>query len=493
MEPSSENIELPLRWLLSQHSLDLKPVVDIPVTFRVIQPTELNDPTPFLQPQAVVLSVGIVWENHPEQFSDYVARLAAAGVAAIGFGTGLIFEQVPTQLIAAARDHHIALFEVPHDTAFLSITQAVHREITRRREAAQELLGVRQQNATMAAITGGIDALVEQASKDLHAAIAIVDNDDRVVASAPWGTVDATQAQEGHTLARIRHRMLRFGDRIHEFLTATAQPLTSYDRQYIKHVIGLADLLLQRPQALRHASSSLNSLAMAVLLGLDAQPQHLRRAFARIADHRGDIRPVVIHTDGGQAMRRLVDHLDAALAQDDRELCHLALDATTTLLFVRGSRTAQTVLPLLGTHRRNARIAIGTPQPWDTIDMHAVKSLVTTAKSLHVGEYLTPEQAPLQWTQHPDVHKALDHRAHTTFGRLAAEDAERGQDLAHTLDTFLHSGANATATAQALGVHRHTVRSRLERIEELCEVDLSNPVTRAELLIISVTREQITT
>jgi purine catabolism regulator len=37
-------------------------------------------------------------------------------------------------------------------------------------------------------------------------------------------------------------------------------------------------------------------------------------------------------------------------------------------------------------------------------------------------------------------------------------------------------------------VHRHTVRTRIARIAEACEVDLSDPVVRAELLLVAVTR-----
>ena len=46
--------------------------------------------------------------------------------------------------------------------------------------------------------------------------------------------------------------------------------------------------------------------------------------------------------------------------------------------------------------------------------------------------------------------------------------------------------ANLATAASELGVHRHTVRARLDKIEQLCGVDLNNPVTRAELLLLSL-------
>jgi purine catabolism regulator len=70
--------------------------------------------------------------------------------------------------------------------------------------------------------------------------------------------------------------------------------------------------------------------------------------------------------------------------------------------------------------------------------------------------------------------------------RLAEADAS-GAALTETLVSWLRSGSKA-ATAEELGVHRHTVHDRLRRIARLCEVDLGDPVARAELLLVAVTR-----
>lgn len=61
-----------------------------------------------------------------------------------------------------------------------------------------------------------------------------------------------------------------------------------------------------------------------------------------------------------------------------------------------------------------------------------------------------------------------------------ANDAERHQTLAHTLDVWLDSGSHVS-TAAILGVHEHTVRNRLRRVEEL----IDHPLTerRTELRV----------
>ncbi|WP_230471764.1 helix-turn-helix domain-containing protein [Corynebacterium fournieri] len=76
--------------------------------------------------------------------------------------------------------------------------------------------------------------------------------------------------------------------------------------------------------------------------------------------------------------------------------------------------------------------------------------------------------------------EALVAQRRELFGVLEAEDAARNTDYARTLSVFLQHGGQLAHTADALGVHRHTVRSRMARIQKLCGIDLSDPATFAE-------------
>lgn len=66
---------------------------------------------------------------------------------------------------------------------------------------------------------------------------------------------------------------------------------------------------------------------------------------------------------------------------------------------------------------------------------------------------------------------------------LADQDAQRGTDLVATLRAFLEHNGHWESAAAALGVHRHTLRNRVARAEELLEVDLGSAHVRAELLL----------
>ncbi|WP_280499610.1 helix-turn-helix domain-containing protein, partial [Nocardia farcinica] len=73
--------------------------------------------------------------------------------------------------------------------------------------------------------------------------------------------------------------------------------------------------------------------------------------------------------------------------------------------------------------------------------------------------------------------------ADTTIAPLAAHDRDHGTDLVASLRAFLEANGHWESAAHALGVHRHTLRSRIARIEALlgCRLDVAR--VRAELLL----------
>src|SRR5262249_40375658 len=65
--------------------------------------------------------------------------------------------------------------------------------------------------------------------------------------------------------------------------------------------------------------------------------------------------------------------------------------------------------------------------------------------------------------------------------RLADSDRTRDADLLHTLEVFLECDGNGVRAAERLIVHRHTLKYRLQRIEEICGLDLSDPLCKLNL------------
>ena len=73
--------------------------------------------------------------------------------------------------------------------------------------------------------------------------------------------------------------------------------------------------------------------------------------------------------------------------------------------------------------------------------------------------------------------------AESMLGRLHAYDRRHQTKLGATLDTYMANRCNVSVTAKAMHVHANTVGYRLRRIEELLEIDLSDPQAMLHLQV----------
>jgi len=68
-----------------------------------------------------------------------------------------------------------------------------------------------------------------------------------------------------------------------------------------------------------------------------------------------------------------------------------------------------------------------------------------------------------------------------TVAPLVAYDEQYETDLRVTVEAYLEENGNVTPTAERLFTHRHTVRYRLERVKELCGLDIFSTEGREKL------------
>lgn len=100
-----------------------------------------------------------------------------------------------------------------------------------------------------------------------------------------------------------------------------------------------------------------------------------------------------------------------------------------------------------------------------------------------------PESGPT--TYRPEMHAGVlqllhqspeaTRRARGLLAPLALHDERHHDELQHSLGVWLAHHGQTSAAATDLGVHRHTVRSRVSAAASLLQRDLDDPDTRAEL------------
>ena len=103
---------------------------DLDRVVRWVAVSEHADPTPWLDGGDLLLTTGMSITGDESQAAEYVDRLVAADVAALGFGVGLSHQSVPAALVAAAEAAGLPLLEVPQPIPFVALSKAVSRLLT---------------------------------------------------------------------------------------------------------------------------------------------------------------------------------------------------------------------------------------------------------------------------------------------------------------------------------------------------------------------------
>ena len=155
------------------------PDVDRAITW--VHVSELLDPTPFLTGGELLLTTGLAFGADTAWAADdgppgYVERLRSAGVVGLGFGTGLSHDEVPAELLAAARRWGLPVVEVPRQTPFIAISRAVSNAIAADEYAAVTKTFAAQQALTKAALApSGPDQLVRLLAQQVGGWVVLID------------------------------------------------------------------------------------------------------------------------------------------------------------------------------------------------------------------------------------------------------------------------------------------------------------------------------
>lgn len=216
---------------------------------------------------------------------------------------------------------------------------------------------------------------------------------------------------------------------------------------------------------------------MRIHLGITDEGDLYSGAADTPVDREGFTRPIVIAAQSPRGMQAVVAGFDREALKSDRLLHVLAVDETTFLMVVRPDVT---VRDALGDHRDRVRIAAGSLMLLSRLTQEHVNQLVARTRTLRPGDVVRTNDSGLPCLRDPTVAHALATRREEILGRLISYDDTHGTDYETTLAVFLRHGARLSEAADALGVHRHTVRTRMAKIEKLCEIDLENPAHFSE-------------
>ncbi len=443
--------------LLATESLELRLLGGDPrVPVRWVATSELDDPTAFLEGGELLLTTGL--RTPRTGWARWVERLVAAGVCGVGFGVGLSHASVPRTLVRAAADTGLALVEVPVPTPFIAVSRRL-ADLVRRSENEAEAAAARAQRDLAAAAAGpdGTGAVLRRTARVADGTAWLLDGRGGVVAASHASPPPAA-ALEG--LGRIRSQGARAawsdvtadgtltlratgGGGERWLLVASAPDVPRTVRSTLGTAAALLGLLADRP-ATGALTGALTGAVVELVVG-----GHLGLARRLAASGSVDLPdPVLVARFTGPAPHGVLSGDGWALAADDTPW--------------RGWSAG--------------RAGIGRPVP--------LTDAADGARSAELAFARTGPHRPVAHAGERSLPELVDPPTLAAWARLRLEPlgaAADGDELRTTARVFLeHHGARQPA-AEALGVHRNTLRQRLRRLEALLAISLDSPGDRAEL------------
>ncbi|MFE5912213.1 PucR family transcriptional regulator [Streptomyces wedmorensis] len=499
---------------LVQHSA-LKLVVragedrlDTPVRWAHV--SELADPVPYMEGGELLLTTALTLDAEDlEAMRRYVRRLLGAGVVGLGFAVGVNYEEIPPALLEAAREEHLPLLEVPRRTPFLAISKAVSAAISADQYRAVTAGFEAQRELTRAALAEGPEAVVARLAAHVDGWAALYDTSGTVVAVSPeWAarraarlTPDVERLRDrpapasavvGGTDDRVELQSLGTGRRVRGALAVgTGAPLGTAERYAVHSAIALLTLTTERSRSLQAAEQRLGSAILRMMLA--GQAEHARAVAGDVYGGLLDapFRVLVAEPAGGEAaaaeppLSVLAEALEAAAARAGEAV--LAVPEGERRLVVLAGDGGAVVAACEGYAEREAEdagVVVGLSAPAGPIAAATAYKQAEQALSVarRRGRALVEHEDLAAGSVLPlladDAVRAF---ADGMLRALRDHDATGRGDLVASLHAWLSRHGQWDAAAADLGVHRHTLRYRMRRVEEILGRSLDDPDVRMEL------------
>jgi purine catabolism regulator len=513
--------------------------LDMPV--RWVHISELVDPTPWLSGGELLLTTGLALTS-PKLQREYIATLADHGLAGLGLGTGFTHEKVPKALLDAARERDFPLFEVPYELPFIAVTEhAFTRLVNEQYALLQRSIAAQERLQRIVLSERGLDAIVGALATLIGGPALVFDGRGELQAMRTFRRdldpdVVAALAEE------VRERARRGDGR--GFVPGHPELAT---RGLALPVGGGDQPERALPQAWLVAAKDADGLAEIDRLILHQAVtvvalELLRRRVADSTERRlaGDVLSAVIagELEGGELARRLepfglggrVTALVLAPAERTApETCEAALTEALRAEAVSGlvAASGRFVVALLpgflddelfelservvaatgegigGRPLAGAGRAVVAGRARETyhearcaLEARELGALAKNgaANGSHPGASVANyrDLGSFQLLLSLQDSDALRLFCESLLGPIEHGEGHYGGELMRSLEAFIECNGQWEAAARRLYCHRHTLRYRIRKIEELTGRDLSSARDRIEFWLALRGREIVT-
>jgi DNA-binding PucR family transcriptional regulator len=516
---------LTVRSLVTEMGLDLAAGGDAPdAPVRWVHITELLDPTPWLSGGELLLTTGIQLSSAAEQ-RGFARRLAEHQLAGLGFGTGFDHARIPQPLLDEADELGFPVFEVPYELPFIAITEkAFARLVNEQFEVLQRGIAIHKRLERLVLEERGLDEVVRALAIAIGGAVLVLDARSEVLAAHAFRRqfpVPALEAVQGQISARGREHAATVGfapDHPEVSGRALALPVATrgrgapqawlvaardagglgdFERLILQQAVTVVALELMRQRVMRDTERRLAGDVLAQALTGRLDPDELERRL-RPFGVGAEAAVLVFGLDDPGAGAPVLDRfmadagVGALVATRERLLCAVvdASDLDPTGLAGRARKA-------LAVELGEVRAAASRPAPTG-----ALRRTFHEARCALEATTLVNGSAP-EVASHRDLgafqlllslqdEDALRAYCDSVLGPLEDGEGGYGGELLRSLEAFIEQNGQWERAARQLYCHRHTLRYRIRRVEELTGRDLSRARDRIEFWLALRGRELVT-
>jgi purine catabolism regulator len=488
---------------------------------RWVHSTELLDPTPWLSGGELLLTTGFRLETAALQ-REFVRLLAASELAALGFGTGFEHSSLPKALVSEAAKLGFPLFEVPYEMPFIAITEAAFsRLVNEHYDVLSRGIAVNERLEQLVLQGGGLDEIAREIAGAIGGSSLVLDTSGEIIAQGgrklPASAVEALRAEVRArgpaaapfvpALGDLRGRVLAHpvsprGRAAEAWLVVVRRggELGDFERLCVQQAAIVVALELMREGVASETERRLAGEVLAATLSgrLDAADVRDRLAPFGIGEQAAVL--VFELDDPARGEATLVEHLEAdghpslvaPHAAGRRELLCAVIDGRNgDVIEIAG--TARGALE--AAHGR-ARAAASRPAPTERVrtSFHEARCAL---EATGFANGTSPEVA-----SHRDLGaftlllsvqdtEALRHYCDGVLGPIERSDERYAGELLRSLEAFIERNGHWERAAADCYCHRHTLRYRIRRVEELTGRDLSRANDRVEIWLALRAKELI--
>lgn len=485
---------------------------------RWVEPSELEDPTPYLLDAEFLLTAGLPFlgeGGRGDRVEAYVRRLVGAGVGALGFGLEPYFDAVPDAVVEACRRHNLTLVAIPHSMPFAAIglefSQLLESEnattfrqlADANRQLMRAVLSARPEHEVLAALVQRVP---------VWAILVGADGRIRARGSAGRPGTGPSPGREPAALQPLLARLLRgTGPRVeldsfddagsaHVFghplrssrdanlgalVLGTDTPLTPAQNSVVSAAVGLLELLVRQRTS---GSLAPSQLATALLLHPERSPGgtgHTNALRDLVAQSVSSARPGQLRVVQGinlAASARRAGESPVRELLEWRRMFDTKLVEITDSGFAAITRLKVDDALLAEVERLGWRLVVGSATEFAGLAEAYRRTSSLRGRARTSGRSIREDEA--NWS----LAGLLGREAGAMLAaRLLAPvlglESERRDTLLRLLRAWLGENGSWDATAKATGLHRNSVRRQIGTLAELLDLDLNQAQARAELWI----------